>query len=118
MADRLRRPAPEVWEDQFTDNPQAALCEAAVRDIVQGFGFAVEPVADLKGQGLRGAVQRPDFRCSNRIGAFYVEVAHISIAKATELTNLPYPEQFGELQGLREADQGRICQGDREGLPV
>jgi hypothetical protein len=83
------------WEDQLIDNPEAALCEAAVRDIVQGFGFAVEPVADLKGQGANGAVQRPDFRCSNGIGAFYVEVSNISIAKATELTNLPHPEQFG-----------------------
>jgi hypothetical protein len=83
------------WQDQFTDNPEAALCEAAVRDVMQGFGFAVEPVADLKGQGPNGALRRPDFRCSNRIDAFYVEVANISIAKATEVTNLPHPEQLG-----------------------
>jgi len=83
------------WNDLFIDNPEAALCEAAVRDIVQGFGFAVEPVADLKGQIVKGAVQRPDFRCSNGVGAFYLEVANISIAKAIEQTNLPHPQQFG-----------------------
>src|SRR5271156_2257842 len=74
------------WEDRFIDNPESALCEAAVRDVMQGFGFTVEPVMDLEGQGESGAVQRPDFRCSNRAGAFYVEVANISIAKATEHT--------------------------------
>jgi hypothetical protein len=83
------------WEHQFGDNPEAALCEAAVRDIMQGFGFVVEPIADLEGQGANGAAQRPDFRCSNRNDAFYVEVANISIAKATELTNLPHPMQLG-----------------------
>jgi hypothetical protein len=84
------------WEDQFTDNPEAALCEASIRDIMQGFGYEVEPVADLKGQGDKGAVQRPDFRCSKGDDAFYVEVANISIAKATELTNLPHPMQLGK----------------------
>jgi hypothetical protein len=37
----------------------------------------------------------PDFRCSKETDAFFVEVANISIAKATELTNLPHPEQPG-----------------------
>ncbi len=83
------------WENQYADNPEAALCEAAVRDVMEGYGFAAEPVADLLGQGPNGAIRRPDFRCSNRTHAFYVEVANISIAKATEHTNLPYLEQFG-----------------------
>jgi hypothetical protein len=83
------------WHAQFTDNPEAALCEAAVRDIAHGFGFAVEPAADLRGREGNGAVQRPDFRCSKGSDAFYLEVANISIAKATELTNLPHAEQVG-----------------------
>jgi hypothetical protein len=88
------------WEKEFCKDPEAALCEAAVRDVMQGFGYAVEPVADLEGQRGTGAVQRPDFRCSKGADAFYVEVANISIAKATEHTSLPHPEQLGTLQAF------------------
>lgn len=90
------------WNDQFKSNPESALCEAAVRDIVQGFGFEAEPIADLTGQGINGAVKRPDFRCTNAITAFYVEVANIPIAKATELTHLPHPEKFGDCRAYRK----------------
>jgi hypothetical protein len=65
---------------------------------MQGFGFVVEPVADLMGRGTKGAVQRPDFRCSNGPDAFYVEVANISIANATKHSNLAHPEQLGTLR--------------------
>ena len=85
----------KAWTDNLAADPEAALCEASVRDVMQGFGFTVEPVADLIGQGTKGALQRPDFRCSKETDAFYVEVANVSIAKATELTNLPHPEQPG-----------------------
>jgi hypothetical protein len=96
------------WEDQLSNDPEAALCEAAVRDIMQGFGFVVEPVVDL-GREANGAVQRPDFRCSNGIGTFYVEVTNISIAKATELTNLPHPEQTGSFTALDQTDPERFA---------
>src|SRR5438128_4169508 len=82
----------KAWTDNRAKDPEAALCEAAVRDVMQGFGFVVEPVADLLGRGAKGAVQRPDFRCLNGTDAFYVEVANISIAKAKEHTNLLHPE--------------------------
>jgi hypothetical protein len=84
----------KAWENSLAADPEAALCEAAVRDVMQGFGFVVEPAADLLGRGPEGAVQRPDFRCSNGTSAFYVEVSNISIAHATKQTNLPHPEEF------------------------
>jgi hypothetical protein len=87
----------KAWNDNRDADPEAALCEAAVRDVMQGFGFVVEPVADLIGRGAKGAVQCPDFRCTKGTDAFYVEVANISIDKATELTSLPHPEQPGTI---------------------
>src|SRR5262245_24253518 len=83
------------WDDQLSAQPESALCEAAVRDVMQGFGFTVVPTADLAGQGRKGAVRRADFHCSKGTDAFYVEAANISIAKVTEHTNLPHPEVFG-----------------------
>lgn len=88
----------KLWDDEFSNAQEAALCEAAVRDVMHGFGFAVEPSADLKGKIGKGSVERPDFRCSKGSNAFYVEVANISIAKATEESGLPHPEEFGKFR--------------------
>jgi hypothetical protein len=114
----------KVWTDQLSNNPEAALCEASVRDVMQGFGFTVEPVADLKGEGRNGAVRRPDFRCSKGTDAFYVEVANISIAKTTEITNLPHPEQawgvraYGKLtRAVFDKATGKATQCDQD-LPT
>jgi hypothetical protein len=88
----------KLWNDEFSSTPESALCEAAVRDMMQGFGFVVEPWADLKGKVGKGSLERPDFRCSKGTEIFYVEVANISIAKATEQSGLPHPEEFGKLR--------------------
>jgi hypothetical protein len=84
----------KLWNDEFWAAPESALCEAAVRDVMHGFGFSVEPCADLPGTVGKGSVERPDFRCSKGIEAFYVEVGNISRAKVTEHTGLPHPEEF------------------------
>jgi hypothetical protein len=86
------------WNDLFSSMPEAALCEAAVRDVMQGFGLAVEPWADLNGKDANGSVARPDFRCSKGTDAFYVEVTNISIAKATEQSGLAHPAEFGKFR--------------------
>ncbi|HEV8061642.1 MAG TPA: hypothetical protein VGP68_17305 [Gemmataceae bacterium] len=86
----------KFWNDEFSSAPQSALCEAAVRDVLQGFGFAVVPWADLEGKARKGSVERPDFRCSKGTEAFYVEVANISIAKASEQSGLPHPGELGK----------------------
>jgi hypothetical protein len=79
------------WNDAYSAAPESALCEACVRDVMQGFGYAVQPWADLAGATGKGAEKRPDFRCSKDSCAFYVEVANISIDKATEHTGLSHP---------------------------
>ena len=83
------------WDDEYSVVPESALCEASVRDVMQGFGYFVEPWADLIGTSGKGAEKRPDFRCSKNSSAFYVEVANISIEKATEHTGLSHPETPG-----------------------
>jgi hypothetical protein len=90
----------KLWNDELLSNPESALCEAAVRDIMQGFGFAVEPWVDLTGKAGKGSVERPDFRCSKGTEAFYVEVANISIATASEHTGLPHPEEIGKARNF------------------
>jgi hypothetical protein len=84
----------KVWNDELTSSPESALCEAAIRDVMQGLGCIVEPFADLTGKQGVGSEERPDFRCSKSAEAFYVEVANISIAKAIELTHLPHPYEL------------------------
>src|SRR6266478_21778 len=90
----------KLWNDEFSSRPESALCEAADRDVMHGFGFSVEPWADLKGEVGRGSVEKPDFRCSKGTEAFYVEVANISIPKATEQSGLPHPEEFGKFRAF------------------
>jgi hypothetical protein len=92
----------KLWNDEFSSAPESALCEAAVRDVMQGFGFAVEPWADLKGKLGIGSAEKPDFRCSKETDAFYVEVANISIATAIKKTGLPHPEEFGTPRSYRK----------------
>ena len=63
--------------------PEPAMCEAAVRQILQENGNAVEPA-----ESLTGEVKRPDFCCRQAGKVFYVEVTCVSITKATEHTGL------------------------------
>jgi hypothetical protein len=88
----------KLWNDEFSSTPESALCEAAVRDVLQGFGLSVMPCADLNGVAGKGSVKKPDFRCSVGDKSFYVEVANISVAKATEETGLPHPEELGKFR--------------------
>lgn len=72
------------WEKLLNADEEAAFAEARVRQLMQGFGVTVEPNEDLN-----GANPQPDFRCYVRDDKFYVEVACISIAIATEKTGIP-----------------------------
>jgi len=89
------RPYLQKWEDLRNDNYEAALCEAAVRRLLQAHGSTVEPNEDLVGKAPTGPEPRPDFRCSRPEGAFFVEVTCISIATVVEQTGLPHSLQFG-----------------------
>jgi hypothetical protein len=85
------------WENLLKADYEAALCEAAVRRLLQVAQITVQPNADLIGLAQYGAERRPDYRCArtNPEGNFYVEVANIPIAKAVAETNLPHPFQSG-----------------------
>lgn len=71
------------WERLFNTDEEAALTEAAVRRLLERNGVSVEPNEDLT-----GLEQRPDFRCFRDSALFYVEVTHISIAKACQTTGI------------------------------
>lgn len=73
------------WKKLLADDKkvEAALAEAGVRQLLQGYGVHVEPNEDLT-----GAEQRPDFRCQANKRVFEVEVTHISIKRASRVTGL------------------------------
>ncbi len=79
------------WEQSLLDDFEAALCEAAVRRLIERDGCVVEPNVDLVGTGTGGAERRPDFHCTRGAHQFLAEVTCISIEKATEVSGLPHP---------------------------
>ena len=72
------------WEKLLNADDEAAMAEARVRHILQGYGIVVEPNEDLAGD-----TRRPDFRCSSALEKFYVEVTCISKEMATAKTGIP-----------------------------
>lgn len=72
------------WEKLLKADPEAGMCEAAVRHLLENNGSNVAPNADVS-----GSRPSPDFRCTNYGKVFYVEVTHVSIKKATDVTTLP-----------------------------
>lgn len=83
----------QKWENLRNEDYEAALCEAAVRRLLQAHGITVEPNEDLVGKAPAGTEARPDFRCSRPEGAFFVEATCISIVTVVKQTGLPHPLQ-------------------------
>ena len=84
----LKRFGPQFgknWEKLGRHDPEAAMCEAAVRRLLEQNGNDVEP-----NETLDGTKQSPDFRCAQAGELFFVEVTSISIEKATALTGLKH----------------------------
>ena len=71
------------WENLLNGDVEAAMCEAAVRRRLQGFGVSVEP-----NEQLTGDCGGPDFRCKVGPDHFYVEVTCISIEAAERKTDI------------------------------
>ncbi len=71
------------WEKLLNNDHEAALTEAGVRRFLESRGVMVQPNEDLT-----GGRQTPDFRCERNNETFFVEVACISVEKATEITGL------------------------------
>ncbi len=72
------------WEGLLSADPEAAMCEAQVRQVLQQNGNTVEPNEDLTGRA-----QACDFRCVQGGKTFLTEVTCLSIAKVTKATGLP-----------------------------
>lgn len=78
------------WEKLRWHDPEAAMCEAAVRRLLEQNGNNVEP-----NETLDGTKQSPDFRCTQADKLFFVEATSISMEKATELTGLAHLPDSG-----------------------
>lgn len=75
------------WQDLLSSNPEAAICEACVREILSQHVDAIQPNENLSHGG-------PDFLCKQGNDYFYVEVTCITIESATQATELPHPVPF------------------------
>ena len=71
------------WGNLLDNDPEAAMCEAAVRRVLQLNGNFVEP-----SESPNGSRRLPDFRCLQEGKVFFVEVTSISIEKATKVTGV------------------------------
>lgn len=78
------------WENLYKDQPENAMCEAAVRRLLEQNGNRPEP-----NMMIDGKKRSPDFRCNQADKTFFVEVTCISIEKATSLTGLSHHPEPG-----------------------
>jgi len=69
------------WERLLKNNPEGAICEAAIRELLESQHVSIEPNDDLSHGG-------PDYRCTRDRDSFYVEVTCISRDAASEATGL------------------------------
>ncbi len=73
----------EKWKDLLGSNPEAAICEACVRDSLAQHVDEIQPNEDLSHGG-------PDFLCRLSNQYYYVEVTCITIESATQVSELPH----------------------------
>jgi len=78
----------DAWDDLFRkDNSEAALCEAATRQLLQELDVDVEPYP------LGGNDRNPDFRCQKDGRLFYVDATCVMKDTATERSQLDHIPQ-------------------------
>ena len=87
------------WEKLLNAEEESAFAEARVRQLLQGHGVSVEPNEDLD-----GSTPQPDFRCYAGGDKFYIEVACVPTAVATEKTGIPNgPHRCSTCRPLNDA---------------
>ena len=95
------------WDDLFEkDNSEAALCEAATRQMLEELGVEVEP------HDCGGNERRPDFKCSKNGEEFYVEATCITKESATnksDLEDVPKDDHGGWYRLLTGAQFKKAC---------
>lgn len=96
------------WEKLLKADHEAAICEAATRELLQQHVIKVEPNEDPSSGG-------PDFICTRDGKYFYVEVTCITKNKVTQkahLTDKPSTDDYYRL--LTKAILGEICNKTRQ----
>jgi len=74
----------DAWDNLFTkNNSEAALCEAATRQLLSDHGCEVQPFEDPSSGGV-------DFKCFKNGTVFYVEATCISRDVASDKTGLTH----------------------------
>lgn len=80
-----------AWDNLFTkDNSEAALCEAATRQLLEDLDFNVEPCS------FGGNDRNPDFKCQNNSKLFYVDATCVMKDTATrrsQLDDIPHNQK-------------------------
>ena len=72
------------WQQDFENNQDGAMCEAAFRRLLQINGLIVEP-----NRSLTNNIGGPDFRCKNNGQHFYIEATCIPREVASQEVWLP-----------------------------
>jgi hypothetical protein len=88
------------WEKLLGNDAEAAICEAAVRRLLEENGNVVEPNEELDGNK-----QSPDFRCTQAGETFFVEATCISIQKVIKETSLPHPPKIDGYHGIGDLNE-------------
>ena len=90
------------WDDLFAkNNPEAALCEAATRQVLEEFDVDVEPYDDSSSEPT------PDFKCCKDGIVFYVEVTCIPKEVATRKSGLE-----------EDYEKDRVCEYAPLNIPI
>ncbi len=73
----------KLWDGLLDREPEEALCEALVRQLLNEHVYIVSPEEDLSAGG-------PDFRCLQMNQHFYVATVCLTMDAVTEATGLPH----------------------------
>lgn len=92
----------DKWGNLLQNNSEAAICEAATRQLLSSYGVIVKPHENIASGGA-------DFLCKRDNKCFYVEATCITKEKATKKTNLTDRPSVGYYGLLTKAILGEIC---------
>ena len=96
------------WEKLLKADPEAAICEAATRELLLQHAIEVKPNEDPSSGG-------PDFICTRDGKCFYVEVTCITTEKVTQKAHLTdNPSTDGYYRLLTKEILGEICNKTRQ----
>jgi hypothetical protein len=100
--DRFSSHHREAWDTLLNQDPEAAMCEAGFRRLLEQNGSSVEPNERI---GDRG--RKPDFRCVSKSQQFYFETTCVRIETVVRRYNLPPDEVTGpEMRIVRPTPEG------------